>query len=522
MARSRRRKTQVYGRTDGNDRLIRLGIFILWLALVAVQIAHHAVWRDEVRALSFALQGDDVVAMWRGLRGDAHPALWHLMLRGGYALTGRMEVLQGLALLVASAAMALLLWRAPFHWAVLALFAFGHAAFFEYAVIARNYGISMLLLFVVAALWRWRGRGITIGLPLALLANTNVHSAFLACLIVGVWLLDRGRDAGSGRVKVINAVLVALAVIAAFLTVYPTFNDAVTDAQPPRTLIDLAWAVANPAPWFAEIMLRPPTKLLAPLGIVPGPWLGWAMSALMFVSLLTLVRRPLLLLAGAMALVGLTLLFCGVYIGFYRHEALWMLFMLTLAWIGWDARARRGVVEKVGWGAFAVILALQVPSGIKGVVEAVTGATPFSRSRDVARFIKARPALDRAIIMGDPDHVLEPLPYYLDNPIYQMRQGRFGKIVPFTRNARRDLGLDDFVAQAHALQKSEGRSVLILLRHRLDPDVRGGVINEGYGWTIDLRRDQVRRFLGATRRIASFPKAKGDEYYDVYWVKERG
>ena len=56
---------------------------------------------------------------------------------------------------------------------------------------ARNYGISMLLLFVAAVLYRNREKyPLLLGFVLALLANTNVHSAVFTCLIAALWLWD--------------------------------------------------------------------------------------------------------------------------------------------------------------------------------------------------------------------------------------------------------------------------------------------------------------------------------------------
>ena len=37
----------------------RAAVMLAWLALVALLLARHEPWRDEVRALSFALRGDE-------------------------------------------------------------------------------------------------------------------------------------------------------------------------------------------------------------------------------------------------------------------------------------------------------------------------------------------------------------------------------------------------------------------------------------------------------------------------------
>ena len=92
----------------------RILLFGLWLAVVGALAWRHVIWRDEARALSFAIQGEDWIAMLRGLHGDGHPALWYFLLRAFHQTTGRAEVLPLLAFAVAVAAAWLLVWRSPF------------------------------------------------------------------------------------------------------------------------------------------------------------------------------------------------------------------------------------------------------------------------------------------------------------------------------------------------------------------------------------------------------------------------
>ena len=101
---------------------------------------------------ALALQGENVFAMLKGIRGEGNPAVWYLLLRGAHALVARPEVLQIVALIVASAAILLLVLRSPFSLPLIALILVGPFAIFEYSVMARNYGISMLLLFLLATL----------------------------------------------------------------------------------------------------------------------------------------------------------------------------------------------------------------------------------------------------------------------------------------------------------------------------------------------------------------------------------
>jgi hypothetical protein len=87
-----------------SDRGIKLGLFVLWLCLVIFMAWHHSFWRDEVRALSLALQGDSFVEMLKSLHWEGHPAVWYLLLRIAYLVAGTPLVLPTIATGVASAA----------------------------------------------------------------------------------------------------------------------------------------------------------------------------------------------------------------------------------------------------------------------------------------------------------------------------------------------------------------------------------------------------------------------------------
>ncbi|XKM38641.1 hypothetical protein A4U53_006805 (plasmid) [Rhizobium ruizarguesonis] len=56
---------------------------------------------------------------------------------------------------------------------------------------ARNYGISALLLFVITANYQaWRTRGYLISGLFFLLANTNVIAAIMTGAFILIWFLD--------------------------------------------------------------------------------------------------------------------------------------------------------------------------------------------------------------------------------------------------------------------------------------------------------------------------------------------
>ena len=329
--------------------------FAGWLAVVLRLIAQHVMWRDEVRALSLALRGTDLVSMFQGLHGEGHPALWYLMLRAAHLVVGRPEVLPAVALLVAIAAALLLVLKAPFPWPVICLILLGHFFIFEYSVMARNYGISMLLIFAIATLYpAFRCRGIVLGVMLFLLANCNVHSVFLATGFLFFWLTDILRETGLRWSQALtNFALNAVIAAIRRSCVRPHDLSVKQDA-----LVEHFWwhprcglrPIFNPAASFRGFLL--------PRTFYQGRWSPFvevATSLLLFGSTLGLVRRPGAFLAAFGTLTSFSLFFALVLPGSYRHYALWLSFLIGLYWICWDARREKPdcVAKGTGFCCFA-------------------------------------------------------------------------------------------------------------------------------------------------------------------------
>ncbi len=512
-------------------------VLLVWLAAVVFMAFNHVVWRDEVRALGLALYGDSPAAMLRHL-SDGHPGLWHLMLRGAYWLVPTQKVLPVVAIAVSIAAALLLAWRSPFGWPVVALILFSRIVGYEYSVVARNYGISMLLMFVFAALYdRCRGRGLWLGLVLGLLANCNVHSALLVGAFLLFWLLDLATDPGPERRPALrnfawNAGLALVGVALCALTVYAPSNDAAVSPTAGQPLAGVVLrALLLPGPNFPDVLRY--FELNSLFGaLLPAAWKAHyplvrdaLASALLGGATLGLLRRPPAWIAACLALLGLSCLFAVVYPGGFRHQGLWIVFLVSLYWIDGIAALRQAWrpgpwqrrIHQFGLACFGLLLVLQAVAGLYKIAHIASGEPPESRSRDLGLLIGRHPELAQATIVGDPDYLVEPLGYYMPNATYLLREHRYGRIVLFSKNGLLTLTLDDILREVRQLHEATHQPVVILLMDRIDPDAPAEEFTEGYNWILSTTPEQVARFLAATRRIERFDRACcSDETYDVY------
>lgn len=493
------------------QRRKRLSLFLAWLLLVAWLFGHHVFWRDEVRAFSLALSGADLREMLQNVHGEGHPAVWYLILRAAHDVFRTRDVLPITSLVIGIAAMGLFAWKSPFSTFIVALVLFSLFGAFEYVIVARNYGIAALIMFVLAALYPRVKNSLWLGLLLAILANTNVPSAILAA----AFLLFRFIEMLTGAQKLTmhewivfmaNAVLSLVGALICFALIYPPLNDgAVSMNFGHMGLASLAAALVDGGKGFSYLVLNAH-------GLIP--------PILLVASCLAFVRKPPALLASLAALLGLKLFFFFVYPSGYRHEALFVVFLLALHWMSASGAVGScrdqpwtGPVQTVGTAAFVLLLVAQSLDLAKPLLLEAKGV-PYSRSADAARLLH-RPELQGAIVMADPDLMLEPLVYYVRNPLWFLREESFGKIFLISRRDRQRISLEDILADADRLHRRYGRPIVILLHADLQ--------NSGAGPHASLFRDStvltpggVRHFLASTRLVARLRPAITDESYDFY------
>jgi hypothetical protein len=511
-------------------------VFGIWLGLVLFMTARHAFWRDEVRALSIALQGKDLAEMLGALHGEGHPAIWYLLLRGAHDLVGSPIVLPLMSVTAAAGAALLLLFASPFPlWLVAPFLCSGHFLF-EYSVVARNYGISAPLLFLMAYLYPTRrDRGVSLGLLAALLANTNAHSTLLVGAFMLLWLLDVIWERGLGWNRslghwALNGSIAALGIVICFVTVYPPFNDAAAIDRATITLRSIGVAMVIPASSFGDLLQTPAAALgWGPVSDYPASMSRRLLSIPMVGVLLGVVRWPAALIAGAVSLWVMSLFFVLVYPGSYRHDGLWLLFIIALYWMaqarrlgplqtGQDRRVWR-ITSAVGLACLIALMLIQVPVVLRELTDSLPGGTPASRVGDLGSVLRSRADLKDAILLPDPDYLLEALPYYADNPIYLPRQQRFARYARFSEQGLLDLSLGDLLADAQLLCREYAKPVVLVLQQDLARMTPPAILKEGYNWRLKISAGDISALRSATEFLGRFERATRDETFGAYILR---
>ena len=444
-----------------------LGLVLAYAVLLAVLLAHHEPWRDELHFWMSARDSQNLTQLWENRRYDGHPPLWSWLLFGASRLSHDPRMLQFVHGCISTFSMAVLVCLGPFSRSQRVALCLGYFFLYEYAVISRNYSLGTLWLWSFCALAQQRSqRYWPLAVLLLLMGATNVHifllgCALMLCLAGELWLRPQlRRTARRGDI----AATVAISLLALGLFLFFT-----------RLPVHTAYPVGAYLQWnAARFCLSLSTMWLAfvplPLGRVAfhdsnfmhGGDLRWLAF---FAAILWLAAH--LSLRGGLArcvhLVGTALLLTFAYtkmVGFYRHQGHHYLLWLACFWLEADPSAGPDWKVRVRRLFFPLVLAVHMMAGLFCAWVDITH--PFSSARQVVRLLRAQ-GLDQLPVVGLSDYIVAPVSAWLERPIYYASSRRWGTFVVNNIPLQPGPPPADLLAQMRAVATKAGVSQVVLV-----------------------------------------------------------
>lgn len=516
---------KISGRSTVN--LFAFALTVLFFAIGLVGIAHHEMWRDELRAWLIARESSTIYQLFDILRYEGTPPLWHLCLFGLTRFTADPLAMQIFHLFLASACIFIVARFSPFAFWQRALIAIGYFPFFEYAQISRSYVLSNLFLFAICALCSNGRRNYPLLLLcLILLASTTIYGAIFAFSIGAALLLERvevkERNLRFPNRRVIAAGLGTLAVslflFGALIKPPPDAFLGDWHAYDKKFFIgsnQIVWRVTKsastiltaylPVPepafknqfWGSTIFQdREPARyawavMSVLIFILVGRWLKDALSRTSYVL-------------GTLGFVAFTFIF---YVGSSRHNGMLFILLLACTWMALDCRRRASrqlsdsfqksdvrqqsvVLPKSDARQQRSDLQLLLPSKDKQlpallfsailVVNALVGGfafytdfrETFSPTRDIANYLKEQ-NLDKYRLVVTPDSCGTGLSALLQRPVYSLANF---KEITFERfnSERQQVWGYDIPWRVSRLVQWWDQPFLLLSRERLYTELRMG------------------------------------------------
>ena len=508
------------------DKHYALGLTILFLAIGAFTASHHEMWRDEIQAWLLARDSTSVFNLFANLKYEGHPGLWHLCLMPLSRITDSPVIMQMLHLLITGVTVYLFVRYSPFNWLQKFLFCFGYFVLYEYAIVARNYALGLLLITVFCVLFKERyKRFIWVGCVLFLLAHTSVH-ALIITIAIGV-ALSCEYTFGGRFLRPLNQAFEAVAdkrpIWIGFGLIGVGVMTAILQLNPPSdTGFAVAWHFNYDANRVNNIV-----KLISRAYLpIPRPVLGfWGSNLLttypsfqaiqvplcyflMLFSLLLFHKRPTALLIYLISTFGLLTFFYVKYHGSIRHHGFLFLTFLMCCWIyqdcsvinlgrtkgqGTDSTVDR-VFNMAGTVILSVLLIYQAIGGVFAV--SMEHRHIFSYGKLTAEYIKSQDMGDH-LIVADKDSATSTVVGYLPKrQVYYPRGSRLGSFVRWDKARDHSVSKTRVIEEALKLSRQHSQDVLIILNGALGTERR-----ERYGLSL------LAKFTGST---------VGDEGFYLY------
>lgn len=291
-------------------------VIFVYSVVVAFGVIYHEPWRDEAQAWLIA-RDLDLLGILKQMGYEGSPALWHFLLhllaKSGFPYQTQAIIHATLAIICVSI---FVIW-APFNKSIKTLFVFSYYISYEYAIIARNYNLSILFLFIIATIYPSRfNRPVAYSLPIFLLFNTNVHSYFAAVALLLLFAYEIIREKHSFEFYFALFIMITGGLIAV-LQLIPPSDGLITGHV--RYI-----ALVQPFNAIVQALMPGATYNIITYII--------AFSALVIISL-QLYAKPQAIFILSLSYLWLFYIITFKYPGLMRHQGFALIFMIFAIWL---------------------------------------------------------------------------------------------------------------------------------------------------------------------------------------------
>ncbi len=310
-----------------HSKKIHLSAWLIYSLITFFAVLNHEPNRDEAQVW-LIVRDLDISSIYYELSAMGHPGIWYLILLPFAKLGFPYVTMLIIHWLIGISAAGILLFRSHLNTLFKVLFLFSYYLLFEYIVPARNYNLTILFLFLIAANYQTRfSHPLRYAFFVFALFNSNTHSfgAALALLLIYVWdgsLLGKLKNSRT-------AILLMLAGLALFIfQMWPSLdvvsrNVTIHSGLIPAFSFDSFW-VSITAIQNAFIPVTPEYEEIK---------IALFFTLIFIFFLITLFRTPAVLVFLFLSSAWLFYLFSTKLSGSWRHEGLLLIFIVFSIWI---------------------------------------------------------------------------------------------------------------------------------------------------------------------------------------------
>jgi len=459
-------------------------LLVIFFGLTAfLIIPYHEMWRDELQAWLIAKNSASILELLANVKYEGSGVLWHLLI---YPLTKASlapESMQYLHISISTLTVLVIAKWSPFTTTQKILLCFGYFIFYEYSLIARNYAIGTLLIFLFCALFPKRNiYPIRLALVLGLLFHTSAFG-----LIVGICLMatvifedfmvkkwkEEKINIHLSKSKLIAITLAAIGLISAILQIIPPSDGTYASEWHFYPSLSIAYHsyVALVSAYFPlpilDINFWNNTFLTSnkSLVIVNFPLI----ILTLYLFLRFFIAKPSSLFFFSASSFALILFFYVKFGGDLRHHGFLFITLISSIWIYHNSKSLKlkqipNFLQSIRLASvnplINIILAVHFLSSI--IALSVDYRFDFSSARQTADFLKMNKLTDSEII-GYSSSTMIPISGYLEGKeIFFLDENRYGTYKKWNLKKMNDVNSSLINSTALDLSLSEKKVLLIL------------------------------------------------------------
>ncbi len=474
-----------------------------YVIFVGITIYFHEIWEEEMHAWVFARDSHSLSELYSNLKYEGHPILWYVVLYLISRFFHSPVAMQVVHFGIAIALILVFIRNAPFSRLQKILFIFGYFPVFEYSVLARNYGIGVLLLFIYCSVYGGREkRLILLAMLLMLLAHTSLMGFIVAVVLGSVlgWeiLVKRVKIpvnylVGSGSIYVVG-------LYTAYLKLIPPQNYGYRldwfmhfDIKRIAIVFLSFWRGMIPLPqwsvhywnynFFIPNFQKETSYVTNGIGELFATNLGSMLllvvagiiSVLMiaYIFILFYSRRFILYIYAACS-VMFYFLFYVVYWGYVRHYGFYFVMFIVCLWLFYyypAAQIKSKLLARANFWAeqykslfISLLLFTHVLAGIfAGVMD---WKYSFAGGKAVSEYIQTLNAKN-LLLIGDIDDAMTPISGYTGEKFYFPRTGRSGTFIIADNNRTKNLTQDELLRRTDVYVGQKKQEGLLVLNYPL-------------------------------------------------------
>jgi hypothetical protein len=515
---------------------------------IIIGMYYHELWRDEIdvyAGLYYSHLGGPQIAL--GFQSLIYYSFMQCIVK----LIPSFTTFQVCHFIIIVAAIYVFNRFSPFDYFQKFLFTFSYFMLFEYGIIARWYGLFILLLFIITyLLTKEKKNYIIISVLLVILANHNISSAIFATSLA-VYMLIHAMN--SFQTKVISSqekknIIISFIILGAgsilifsqyiYVWLHPIGNVFKSYGYPPFFMtLRTVWTSYIPIPdfslgaafWNTNIIhypVRYPQNYNMSVFLTASNILTVIISIIfIIICLIVFSRKPPVLLTY---IVNMCIYFIFIHCIFrfhlIRHLGLLFIIFVYCSWLykysdnyinigipGFKfSKSLKGFPESkftiILFSSFITIIFLfQFIAGVLTYPKDIK--YKFTKSWDTANYIKNNNYYDDYILVGAVDYAVQPIAAILNRDIYFPQINKFSKTSDYSSYRKNDVSPHEIITDSVNLLNIYNKNVLIILNN---------VIKDSNGTPIIIEKITNNIILKRTICFGNDDIIQRDESYCLY------